>query len=47
LETYLADPANTVPIGADPDVNTIAELCSAIVAAAGTVPISEQGIRIF
>ena len=45
LETYLADPANTVPIGADPDVNTIAELCSAIVAAAGTVPISEKDIR--
>ena len=45
LETYLADPANTVPIGADPDVNTIAELCSAIVAAAGTVPISEQDRR--
>src|SRR5215207_9975843 len=45
LETYLADPANTVPIGADLDVDTIAELCSAIVAAAGTVPISEQDIR--
>src|SRR5215203_3092042 len=45
LETYLADPANTVPIGAYPDVNTIAELCSAIVAAAGTVPISEQDRR--
>ncbi|HET9806809.1 MAG TPA: hypothetical protein VFP49_07860, partial [Nitrososphaeraceae archaeon] len=46
LETYLADPANTVPIGADPDVNTIAELCSAIVAAAASSdPVSEQDVR--
>src|SRR5918995_4422082 len=48
LETYLADPANTVPIGADPDVNSIAELCAAIVAAVGTEdPVSEQDIRDF
>ncbi|MGH9981207.1 MAG: hypothetical protein ACRD6U_06615, partial [Nitrososphaeraceae archaeon] len=46
LKTYLADPANTVPIGADPDVNSIAELCAAIVAAAaGTDPVSVQDIR--
>ncbi|MCC2647407.1 MAG: hypothetical protein K0R16_210, partial [Nitrososphaeraceae archaeon] len=46
LENYLADPANTVPIGADPDVNSIAELCAAIVAAAGTAdPISEQELE--
>ena len=36
LEAYLADPDNIVPIGADPDVNSIAELCAAIVAAVGT-----------
>jgi len=46
LEAYLADPANTVPIGADPDVNSIAELCAAIVAAAaGMDPVLEQDIR--
>ena len=36
LKAYLADPDNIVPIGADPDVNSIAELCAAIVAAVGT-----------
>jgi hypothetical protein len=47
LKAYLADPTNTVPIGADPDVNSIAELCAAIVAAAaaGMDPVSEQDIR--
>ena len=46
MKNYLADPANTVPIGADPDVNSIAELCAAIVAAAaGMDPVSEQDIR--
>ncbi len=34
LDTYLANPDNIVPIGADPDVNSRAELCAAIVAAA-------------
>ena len=42
----MADPDNTIPIGADPDVNSIPELCAAIVAAIGTVdPVSEQDIR--
>ena len=46
LIDYLADPDNIVPIGADPDVNSIAELCAAIVAAVGTAdPVSEQDIR--
>ena len=41
-----AIPDNIVPIGADPDVNSIAELCAAIVAAVGTAdPVSEQDIR--
>ena len=46
LIAYLGDPDNIVPIGADPDVNSIAELCAAIVAAVGTAdPVSEQDIR--
>ena len=46
LITYFGDPNNIVPIGADPDVNSIAELCAAIVAAVGTAdPVSEQDIR--
>src|SRR5918994_782906 len=46
LVNYLADPANTVPIGAEPDVNSILELCAAIVAAAGTAdPVSEQELE--
>ena len=44
--SLLADPDNTISIGADPDVNSIPELCAAIVAAIGTVdPVSEQDIR--
>ena len=46
LENYLANQTNTVPIGADPDVNSIAELCAAIVSAAGTAdPVSEQELK--
>ena len=46
LEDYLANPANTVPIGADPDVNTIGELYDAIEAADGTDDqVEEDDIR--
>ena len=36
MDAYLANPANIVPIGNDPDVNNREELCEAIVAVAGT-----------
>lgn len=48
LEAFLMNPANTVPIGSDPDVNSIEELCAAIDAAAepgGTPAVTEQTIR--
>lgn len=46
LEDYLANPVNTVPIGADPDVNTIGELYHAIEAADGTDDqVEEDDIR--
>src|SRR5918995_5149386 len=46
LVNYLANSSNTVPIGAEPDVNSILELCAAIVAAAGTAdPVSEQELE--
>ena len=46
LIDYLANSDKSVPIGADPDVNSITELCAAIVAAVDTAdPVSEQDIR--
>jgi hypothetical protein len=36
LDAYLANPANIVPLGNDPDVNSRHEMCEAILAVAGT-----------
>jgi hypothetical protein len=46
LDAYLANPANTVPIGNDPDVDNRDELCEAIDQAdGGPNQVTEQDIR--
>jgi hypothetical protein len=46
LDAYLANPANIVPIGANPDVDNRTELCEAIDQADGTADqVTEQDIR--